>query len=65
MIEIELGDVCPQCASDWVSIYTKSPEVAVENIHYKLVIPKNCEECEGESEECEEDCEECKRESEE
>jgi hypothetical protein len=41
-MKIELGNICDSCAIDWIKIYT---------IHYQLVVPKMCEECDGESEE--------------
>jgi len=51
VVEIELGNVCDSCATDWMKIYINNSTVALKNIHYKLVIPKECEECGGESEE--------------
>ena len=51
MAEIDLGKVCDSCATDWINLYIKNSKVALKDIHYKLVVPKECEECDGESEE--------------
>jgi len=51
MVEIELGDICDSCAIDWMKIYINNSKIQLKNIHYKLVTPKECEECDGESEE--------------
>jgi len=45
---INLGNVCFNCALSWINIYTKSSQVKLKNIHYQLVSTQDCEECEGE-----------------
>ena len=51
MVEIELGNVCDSCAIDWMKIYIDNSKINLKNIHYKLVVPSECEECDGEAEE--------------
>ena len=51
MAEIDLGSVCDRCATNWMKIYINNSKVQLKDIHYKLVVPKECEECDGESEE--------------
>ena len=56
MPEIELGNVCDSCAIDWIKIYTRlystnESKVEFKDIKYNLVVPRDCEECDGEAEE--------------
>ena len=51
MVDINLGNVCFNCALSWINIYTKSPQVELKDIHYQVVPPKDCEECEEEENE--------------
>ena len=50
-MSIELGNICDSCAIDWIKIYTNDGKADINDIHYQLVVPKMCEECDGESEE--------------
>jgi len=49
--DINLGNVCFNCALSWINIYTKNSQVELKDIHYQIVPFKDCEECEGEGEE--------------
>jgi len=51
VVDINLGNVCFNCALNWINIYTKSSQVELKDINYQVVPPKNCEECEGEEKE--------------
>ena len=55
MEKIDLGNVCDSCAIDWIKMYTNlyatnKSNVEFQDINYNLVVPKDCEECDGEAE---------------